>query len=393
MAEPVNGGNGSQAAERNVDGGAAAARLPPDGRGDVRLPVLLQEPDAAARAKKTAPPTASRQTRRTPPGAPATPPPSLPPAAAQAEAAPAPRRHRPSKAQPPLVIETDLYRVTFSNQGANVRSWLLKKYKGNDNKPLELMNTASGLVPVLALLSRRQSRPQTSTGRGTTQTADPDGLGVTYEYSDGHTTVRKVLPLREEQLPLEGLDRGHARRQAVAAHDRVARRLRRPDRRQSRRPISAPCTSTSPQNKLRRRPSATPRAARSPAATSPSPASPTPISPRCSCPKAPVRPSKWSRSPTRVRTVARTKSRRILRASPSRDGDGQSLRAVRRPQGSRPAGQGQSEARAGGGFRLALRPRQAAVPDRQLVQRQPSSTTSAGPSCWSPSSSTSSCSR
>ena len=51
----------------------------------------------------------------------------------------------PAQALPPLVIDTDLFRVAFSNQGANVRSWQLKKYKGNDGKPLDLVNTAAGL--------------------------------------------------------------------------------------------------------------------------------------------------------------------------------------------------------------------------------------------------------
>ena len=75
---------------------------------------------------------------------------------------------------PNLVIDTDLFRVTFSNQGANVRSWQLKKYRGNDGKPLELVNTAafgqSGSA-VLALLlrpetaHRRQSRLLSADGR------------------------------------------------------------------------------------------------------------------------------------------------------------------------------------------------------------------------------------
>src|SRR5208283_2544499 len=43
---------------------------------------------------------------------------------------------------PQVTIDTNLFRVTFSNQGATVRSWQLKKYKGNDNKPLELLNPA-----------------------------------------------------------------------------------------------------------------------------------------------------------------------------------------------------------------------------------------------------------
>jgi YidC/Oxa1 family membrane protein insertase len=44
----------------------------------------------------------------------------------------------------PLPIETDQFQVVFSNQGGSVRSWQLKKYKGNDDRMLELTNTASG---------------------------------------------------------------------------------------------------------------------------------------------------------------------------------------------------------------------------------------------------------
>src|ERR1019366_7994305 len=47
-------------------------------------------------------------------------------------------------AEPPFVINTDLYRITFSNQGANVRSWQLKKSLA-DGKPLELVNTAAAV--------------------------------------------------------------------------------------------------------------------------------------------------------------------------------------------------------------------------------------------------------
>ena len=47
---------------------------------------------------------------------------------------------------PQVTIDTNLFRVTFSNQGATVRSWQLKKYKGNDNKPLELLNPAVASV-------------------------------------------------------------------------------------------------------------------------------------------------------------------------------------------------------------------------------------------------------
>src|SRR5580765_62833 len=38
----------------------------------------------------------------------------------------------PQKPAPAFVIETDLYKVAFNNQGGTVRSWQLKKTKGND---------------------------------------------------------------------------------------------------------------------------------------------------------------------------------------------------------------------------------------------------------------------
>src|ERR1039458_161670 len=96
--------------------------------------------------------TASQST----PGAPSTPgaQPSAeataPPPAAAASAEAAVARAPPAvgatrqKPEPTLVIETDRYKIAFSNQGGTVRSWQLKKTKGNDNKPLDLVNSAAG---------------------------------------------------------------------------------------------------------------------------------------------------------------------------------------------------------------------------------------------------------
>lgn len=43
-------------------------------------------------------------------------------------------------AETTTVIENELYRITFSNRGAQVTSWILKKYKDDDGKPLDLVN-------------------------------------------------------------------------------------------------------------------------------------------------------------------------------------------------------------------------------------------------------------
>ncbi len=119
---------------------------------------------------------------------------AAPPAAATAAAAPAlPANATPQKPEPLFVIETDLYRISLSNQGANVRSWKLKKYKGNDSKPLDLVNTVSGLDFPFSLDFPAQKPAANVNWAWYKQTPDPDGLGVTYEFSDGHVMVRKVL--------------------------------------------------------------------------------------------------------------------------------------------------------------------------------------------------------
>ena len=41
------------------------------------------------------------------------------------------------------VVENELYRITFSNRGAQVTSWILKKWKDDDGKPLDMVNQAA----------------------------------------------------------------------------------------------------------------------------------------------------------------------------------------------------------------------------------------------------------
>ncbi len=105
-------------------------------------------------------------------------PPPKPPAATAAEqnsgpapaAAAAPEQAPPSP-QPPLrqpasastshkaangevetVVENDLYRIVFTNKGAQAKSWVLKKYKDEQGQPLDLVNAAGRAV-------RAASRP------------------------------------------------------------------------------------------------------------------------------------------------------------------------------------------------------------------------------------------
>jgi len=126
------------------------------------------------------------------PKAPAEAPPAEAAGAKPADAEPAPGA-TPQHPEPVFVIDTRLFRVVFNNQGATVRSWLLKKYKGNDDKLLELTNSAAGLDFPFSLAFPAQQPTAKVNWVFYTQTPDPDGLGVVYAWSDGHTAVRKTF--------------------------------------------------------------------------------------------------------------------------------------------------------------------------------------------------------
>ena len=42
-----------------------------------------------------------------------------------------------------FTVDTDVYKIAFSNRGAVVHSWMLKKYQDGKGQPLELVNTAA----------------------------------------------------------------------------------------------------------------------------------------------------------------------------------------------------------------------------------------------------------
>jgi len=114
--------------------------------------------------------------------------------AAAAPAQPAPGQIQASSQQE-FVIDTDLYLIRFSNKGAVVRSWLLKKYLDRSGKPQELVNQ-SGLekVPAPFSLSLKDDQAANSLNFGLYQaTPAPDGMGVQYEFSDGKNYAKKTF--------------------------------------------------------------------------------------------------------------------------------------------------------------------------------------------------------
>ncbi len=138
-------------------------------------------------------PTPPAQTAKAPEAA-------LPAATAPAAAKTQPPESLPAKAattEAETVVENDLYRIVFTNHGAQVKSWILKKYKDDAGQPLDLVNPAAtsfglplGLFTYDADL-RNKINSALYVGSSTGNLSTPGEL--TYEYSDGTVSVRKTF--------------------------------------------------------------------------------------------------------------------------------------------------------------------------------------------------------
>ncbi|NYF50020.1 membrane protein insertase YidC [Tunturiibacter gelidoferens] len=105
-------------------------------------------------------------------------------------------------AEATTTVENELYRITFTNRGGQVSSWILKKYKDSDGKPLNLVHTQAAQqfgyplslytydAALTASLSKALYVPSASGAL-----AAPASL--TFNYSDGATTVRKTFSFDE----------------------------------------------------------------------------------------------------------------------------------------------------------------------------------------------------
>jgi len=134
--------------------------------------------------KPTAPQQSQQQTTQTTPTAQAA---IAPPAAASVQQA---------SSESETVIENDLFRVVFTNRGAQVKSWLLKKYTDRDGRPLDLVNPHA--APMygypLSMWSPDEALQKTlnsalykvsATGKLSTPAT------LSFDYSDGSLVVRK----------------------------------------------------------------------------------------------------------------------------------------------------------------------------------------------------------
>ena len=86
------------------------------------------------------PPTAQTQSQSAPVSAPTGSKAEFNAKAVQSPAASATSNAVSAAAEQTTTIENELYKITFSNRGAEVRSWILKKFKSRYGAPLDLVN-------------------------------------------------------------------------------------------------------------------------------------------------------------------------------------------------------------------------------------------------------------
>jgi YidC/Oxa1 family membrane protein insertase len=167
---------------------------------------------------KTNPPTASPNAAATQNASPAATQPATQAAAQPAPAMSAPAAGHPghpgassttpaapvvqATAEATTVIENELYRITFTNRGAQVVSWILKNFKDSDGKPLNIIHSQAAeqvgyplsLYTYDAALTeglRKALYVPSATG----QVAAPASL--TFKFSDGDTQVTKTFSFDE----------------------------------------------------------------------------------------------------------------------------------------------------------------------------------------------------
>jgi YidC/Oxa1 family membrane protein insertase len=130
-----------------------------------------------------------------------------------APAAPAPGQVSASK-ESIVTLDTDFYHIDFSNRGAVVHSWILKKYQDSNHKPVDLVNSAAAPItgyPFSLVFKNQKPSADINNALYAIKRSD-DGLQIDFEYSDGKTFSRKTFHFTKDsyqsQITTEVTDNG-----------------------------------------------------------------------------------------------------------------------------------------------------------------------------------------
>ncbi len=124
--------------------------------------------------------------------------------AANADAVKMPANDVAAAAEQEVVVESDTYRVTFSNRGAVVKSWILKKYEDTQGEPLELVHSAGSKefgYPFELVMPGGDTVDDLNKALFTIDDGDASRKApteVTFEYSEGGWSARKTFRFQPE---------------------------------------------------------------------------------------------------------------------------------------------------------------------------------------------------
>jgi len=124
---------------------------------------------------------------------------AMTPAPVAAAAVPPPNVSKQAAAETETVVENDLYRITFTNRGAQVKSWILKKFDNDaENGPLDLVNplTASKFGYPLSLWTydeNLRNRLNSVLYVASNQGHVSAPAQITFEYADQDLIIRKTF--------------------------------------------------------------------------------------------------------------------------------------------------------------------------------------------------------
>jgi len=123
--------------------------------------------------------------------------PSAQTAAAPPSSAPATGVSKQASAEAETVVENDLYRVTFTNRGGLVKSWILKTYFDEHGMPLELVSNAAQNYGYPMSLWTYDESQRNKMNSALYVASDSGKLNapaqLTFEYSDADVSVRKTF--------------------------------------------------------------------------------------------------------------------------------------------------------------------------------------------------------
>ena len=111
--------------------------------------------------------------------------------------APTPGVGKQAVSEAETAVENDLYRITFTNRGGRVKSWILKQYNDDHGKPLELVSTAAEKYGYPLSLWTYDETQRTKINSALYVASASGNLSaptqVTFEYADQDVAVRKTF--------------------------------------------------------------------------------------------------------------------------------------------------------------------------------------------------------